>query len=121
MQLVTKKQPISREQLSHQELAAGHWQQLSLLEQMANIGSEVGRAVNACEQRNESRALGASQRAFELFDLTLNDPKLKHRLKEIARARECFADYFLGENQYGFTGEWWQKYFLDFAIAARNA
>lgn len=108
------------EQLSHQELAAGRWQQLSLLEQMANIGSEVGRAVNAREQQNEERALGASQRAFELFDLTLNDPKLKHRLKEIARARECFADYFFGENQYGFTGEWWQKYFLDFAIAARN-
>jgi hypothetical protein len=109
-----------REQVSHQDLAAGQWQRLSLLEQMANIGSEVGRAVNAREQKNEERAFGASQRALELFDLTLNDPKLKCRLKEIARARECFADYFFGENQYAFTGEWWQQYFLDFAIAARN-
>lgn len=107
------------EQLFHQDLAAGRWRQLSLLEQMANIGSEVGRAINARDQHNEERAISASYRALELFDLSLNDPKLKHRLKEIARARECFADFFFGENQYAFTGEWWQKYFLDFAVATR--
>jgi hypothetical protein len=30
----------------HKELAAGRWQQMSLVEQMANVGSEVGRALN---------------------------------------------------------------------------
>jgi hypothetical protein len=108
------------EQLFHQDLALGRWQTFSLLEQMANIGSEVGRAINAREQGKEDRAIAASYRALELFDLSLNDPKHRHRLKEIARARECFVDFFFGENQYSFTGDWWQRYFLDFAVAARQ-
>ena len=108
------------EQIFHQDLAEGRWRELSLLEQMANIGSEVGRAINAREQCKEERAVNAGYRALELFDLSLNDPKLKFRLKEIARARECFADFFFGENEFAFTGEWWQKYFLDFADAARQ-
>ena len=48
-------------QVSHQELASGRWRTLSLLEQMANIGSEVGRAINAREQKNEARALAAGR------------------------------------------------------------
>jgi hypothetical protein len=109
------------ERISHQDLASGRWQELSLLEQMANIGSEVGRAINAREQGKEDRAVAASYRALELFDFSLSDTKHHHRLKEIARARECFADFFFGDNQYAFTGDWWQKYFLDFTIAARAA
>ncbi len=31
----------------HDSLAAGRWQQMTLVEQMANIGSEVGRAAQA--------------------------------------------------------------------------
>ena len=30
--------------IKHKELAAGRWNQLSFLEQMANIGSEVSKA-----------------------------------------------------------------------------
>ena len=41
--------------------------------------------------------------------------------QSVTRARECFVDFFFGENQFSFTGEWWQRYFLDFAVAARNA
>ncbi|MFA6396707.1 MAG: hypothetical protein WCW84_12150 [Sulfurimonas sp.] len=108
------------EQLFHQNLAEGRWHDLSLLEQMANIGSEVGRAINSREQHKEERAINAGYRALELFDFSLNDPKQSHRLKEIARARECFADFFFGENEFAFTGDWWQKYFLDFAIATRQ-
>jgi hypothetical protein len=108
------------EQLFHQDLANGRWQTFSLLEQMANIGSEVGRAINAREQGKGERTIAASYRALELFDFSLNDPKHHHRLKEIARARECFADFFFGENEYAFTSDWWQKYFLDFAVAARQ-
>ena len=29
----------------HKNLASGHWHELSLIEQMANIGSEVERAI----------------------------------------------------------------------------
>ena len=51
------------------------WFQLSLSEQMANIGSEVIRAVkwhNKGEKEHKEKAL---ERALELFDLTLSDPR----------------------------------------------
>ena len=45
-------------------------------------------------------------RALELFDLTLDDPRLRNlpgRLREVARAREVVADFFAGPNQDGST------------------
>lgn len=104
----------------HAELAAGRWRGLSLLEQMANIGSEVERAIRGREQGKPERALRAAYRTLELFDLSLDDPKLHGRLREIARAREVFADFFFGENTAHSTEEWWRKYFLEFAVAARK-
>lgn len=104
----------------HTELAAGRWHTLSLVEQMANIGSEVGRAIKGREMQKPERAEMAAYRALELFDLSLDDPKHIRRLKEIARAREVFADFFFGDNTFGSTGESSQKYFTDFAIAVRN-
>lgn len=38
-------QPDGDAMIAHRELAAGRWWQLSLCEQMGNIGSDVGRAV----------------------------------------------------------------------------
>lgn len=105
----------------HQELASGRWQELSLIGQMGNIGSEVGRAIKWQEARKTKRAEAAAYRALELFDLTLADPKNRTRLREVSRARELFADFFFGENTEAHsTGESWQKYFLAFAIAARQ-
>jgi hypothetical protein len=104
----------------HVGLADTGWEQLSLLEQMGNIGSEVSRALSAREREREERAEAAAVRALELFDLTLADPKNRARLREIARARECFADFFFGGNGYGSTAESWQSYFLAFAVAARR-
>ncbi|MDP2838060.1 MAG: hypothetical protein Q8O53_02185 [Candidatus Moranbacteria bacterium] len=104
----------------HQGLTAEKWQRFSLLEQMANIGSEVGRAINWRNKGNPVQAEAALFRGLELFDLTREDPKNLRRLREVGRAREAFLDFFSGDNQYGFTGEAWQKYFTDFAIAARH-
>lgn len=102
----------------HQELTAERWQKFNLFEQMANIGSEVFRALN---WRKKDRKLSklAFERALELFDLTIQDPKNKNQLKEICRAREVLVDYFLGTNQYGSTDKLWQNYFHAFNYAAR--
>jgi len=43
------------------------------------------------------------------------------RLREIARAREVVADFFAGPNQCGSSGESLQKYFDQYAVAARVA
>ena len=95
------------------------WFQLSLSEQMANIGSEVIRAVkwhNKDEKEHKEKAL---ERALELFDLPLSDKKWKNRVKEIARTREVVCDFFYGDNQYQSNSSSLDNYFLHFAIAAR--
>jgi hypothetical protein len=105
----------------HRDLAVGGWWELSLAEQLGNIGSEISRAER-WKTRNPEISRGAFFRALELLDLTLADPRLRHsrpRLREIARAREVVADYFFGPNQYGSTAASLQKYFDGFALLAR--
>ena len=102
----------------HKGLAeSGRWNKFSLLEQLANIGCDVDRAIRWRKSRPQDSEL-ALYRALELIDFTIADPKNKRRLKEIVYMREFLVDYFIGENQYGFTDEQWQRYFLDFNYAA---
>ena len=79
----------------HKNLADGKWFTLTLAEQMGNIGSEVGRAFGWKEKNEKTLGENAGQRALELFDLTIQDPRWLKRLKEIARAREVFCDFFM--------------------------
>jgi len=106
----------------HRDLAGGRWWTLSLAEQLGNVGSEIGRASNWMS-RNPGTALLAFHRALELIDLTLADPRLRGsraRLREIARAREVVVDFFAGSNEYGSTAGSLQKYFDQYALAARK-
>lgn len=105
-------------QYLHQDLASGRWFQLSLCEQLGNIGSEIQRVIRA--RNDDTRYEFAVSRALELFDLTLSDPRWKKRLKELCRTRElfCEAAYFGGE-LYNTSLEDLDKYFFQFAMAAR--
>ena len=103
----------------HKELAAGRWESLSLLEQMANIGSEVERAIKWKEKNNSDYSMKACERALELLDLTLDSRKNHSHFKEIARVREALVDYFWGGNQFVSSDLSWRRYFLEFAFAAR--
>ncbi len=106
----------------HSELAAGRWWQLSLAEQLGHVGSEVSRALRWRESRPEL-ARGALERALELFDLTLADPRHRTRpgrLRELARAREVVADHLGDSPVYGGDGASLQRYFDAFALAARR-
>jgi hypothetical protein len=106
----------------HRDLAAGRWQELSLCEQLGNIGSEVGRAIR-WSSRNPALAEAALHRALELFDLTLDDPRHRRsvpRLREIARAREVVVDFLAGANEYGSTGDSLRRYYDAYAVAARR-
>ena len=104
----------------HKGLAAGRWQQLTFIEQMANIGSEVERALNWKVKGNNQHCENAFDRALELIDLTLDGLESYPRLKEITRVREALVDYFMGDNQFAWTEEIWRKYFFYFAYAARR-
>ncbi|MCM8831852.1 MAG: hypothetical protein NC918_06650 [Candidatus Omnitrophica bacterium] len=101
----------------HKTLAEGRWFRLSFLEQMANIGSEVGRAINwknKCESEYSKKAI---ERALELLCLTIQDPKNRSHLKELTRLKEFLIDYFYFDNTYNFCDEFWHKYFYAFNYA----
>jgi len=104
----------------HKDLAAGRWNQLSFIEQMANIGSEVERALNWRAKHNAAYCQQAFERSLELIDLTLDNTNGFAHLKELARLREVITDYFFGTNQFVSTEESLRKYFLNFAYAARK-
>lgn len=94
---------------------------MTLVEQLANIGSEVDRAVRAHEAgRNERRDL-AVNRTLELFDLTAADDRWRGpRRREVLRAREQFCALFW-DDEPADTAKSLSRYFLHFATAARRA
>ena len=103
----------------HKELSQGRWEKLSFFEQMANIGSEVERAINWKNKNNKEYSQLAFERALELIDLTIADQKNLKRLRELTRVRENFADYFIGGNNYSSSEKNWKNYFYSFAFASR--
>lgn len=103
----------------HKELQ-NRWKQLSIFEQMANIGAEVGRAISWRKRNNQQLSQNAFYRALELLDFTIDDRKNKNRLREILRVREMLVDYLAGENLYQSTDEAWEKYFYFYAYASRR-
>ena len=104
--------------IQHKNLAAGKWRELSLAEQLANIGSETSRALN-WQNRDEKLYKNAINRALELLDLTISDPRWQNRLKEIVRARELLCDAILGGKEYKTSLNDLDRYFFHFALAAR--
>ena len=104
----------------HSELSSGRWFSLSLAEQLGNVGSEVGRAINWKNKNNAEFYEKAFIRMLELMDLTLADQRWKgFRKKELARVREALCDSFEGGHQFGIPLADWPPYFLPFATYAR--
>ncbi len=96
------------------------WQELTLPEQLGNVGSEVGRAAK-WQDKDDKLFWGAVERALELFDLTLDDTRWKGRHTEIARARELFVDAIYGGKMYKSTLPDLERYFMQFAWVSRNS
>lgn len=104
----------------HASLAAGRWAELSVVEQLANVGSEVERTLRAHDAGRLDRRDQALARALELFDLTAADPRWRGaRRREVLRAREYFCGVLFSEPRPG-DAEFLRRYFLQFAIAARR-
>lgn len=106
--------------IQHKEQAQGSWYVKPFLEQMANIGSEVYRAINWRNKENEGYAQMAFIRSLELFDLTKKSKLTSSQYKELTRMREIWVDYFKYDNKYNSTEESINKYFTYLTIAFKN-
>ncbi len=104
----------------HRSLAAGRWRELSFVEQMANVGSEIERSIDWKAKDRADYGARAFERALELLDLTIADPGNRGRLRELLRVREALADYFVFDNVYQSSDEAWRRYFRFFLTAARG-
>jgi len=101
----------------HKDLT-NKWDKLPLVNQMANIGAEVGRAINWRRKNNMQMSQNAFYRALELIDFTINDKKNINSLKEICRVREVLVDYFAGKNIYHSNDKSLNKYFYYFNLVS---
>jgi len=106
----------------HKDLTSERWFKFSLFEQLANVGMDIERTIEWKKKGNPEYSDQAFQRALELLDLTIEDPKNKKGTrKELLRVREALKDYFVYDNEYVSTSEFWQSYFYNFAYAAAIA
>lgn len=105
----------------HKTLIENHrWEQLSLAEQMAHIGSEINRSIHWRNKNNIRYANDAVNRALELIGFTIDAVKINSHIKELTRLREMIIDYFYYDNSYSSSDELWIKYFDHFNYKARN-
>lgn len=99
------------------------WKSMPFVEQMANIGSEVGRTAKWVQKAKPAMAEGAFVRALELIDLTLkfgrlNSPYRGDMLRELCKIRELFCGAFESSDIPLLI--WLDKYFGEFALAQRR-
>ena len=93
------------------------WANLSLYEQMGNIGSEVGRSMNAIARGDEAALDGAYRRGLDLIDATVDAWPSQARKRELLRARELFAEAVESRQ----PDRRLDAYFMQYAMAARLA
>jgi len=104
---------------THKQAAEKKWETLSLMEQMANIGSEAERAISWRQKGNMEYSKMAADRGLKLLDLTIEDERNKKHLPELLRLKELFVDYFYYDNVFSSDDSFWRKYFYPFNYAAR--
>ena len=98
----------------HYNLSKEEWFFLPITEQIANIGTEIGRTIN-WKSKDAKKSAAAFDRALELLDLTIEDKK-NHgsSLRELCRLKAALVDYFMGKNEYGSSETLWNNYFYFF-------
>ena len=106
--------------MSNYQIDRERWAKLDLIEQLANIGAEVGRAIQARKNGREERVEGAIARALDLFSATTEQLVIEksYRLKEVLRARDEFLKLFY-EDTFADDADSIERYFMQFAFMAR--
>ncbi len=104
--------------MTNHEFDTTAWAEMDVFNQMGNIGSEVGRALNAKRQGNLNRSQSAFYRGLDLIDETAQLWADENRpgLRELLYARELFAESVTTDK----IDPTLEVYFMQFAIAARR-
>lgn len=82
---------------------------------MANIGSEVERAILWRKKNKEY-----TDKSIELLEFIIKDLKNKKKFKELLKLREVFIDYFYFDNHFKSLDELWHKYFLSLYVCCKD-
>ena len=111
--------------IHHKELfLSGRWEKMPFFEQMANIGSEVYRAISwkskAKNDTDMETARLAFYRSLELFDYTMACKLTYGQLSEVCRLRELWVDFFAYDNVYKSDAKFFNNYFAQMTIAYQN-
>lgn len=100
----------------HSDILAKKWSQLTLPQQLGNVGSEVSRMIK-WRGKDDAIAERAFERMLELIDLTLQSQTSGPRLREIARVREVLVQTW--QSQATADNPTWEslnRYFFYFAL-----
>jgi len=96
------------------------WNNFSLAEKMANIGSEILRMAASKERNDEPNIQKSAERALELIDLSITGEQRGRSLEEFLRLRDIVADYYIGQQIFQTSKRELSSYFLPFAFVDRN-
>lgn len=102
--------------MSSHTLDVQKWAALSMFEQMGNIGSEVGRSMNAIERGDKEALDGAYRRGLDLIDTTVTTWGSEARRRELLRARELFTSAVESRK----VDRKLDNYFMQYALVART-
>jgi len=75
----------------HKTLSVDRWNSYPVFQQILMISNELNRSENNLKKSEIENSRNALERAMELTDLTINDPKWKQGLKELLRFRELLG------------------------------
>lgn len=78
----------------HKHLTIAKWVAFSKGQQLLMIASELWRAGKWMDRNDAFAVRQCDERAFELIDLTLEDPKWRGKMRELCRFRELLADRY---------------------------
>ena len=87
------------------------WYEMPIGVQLANVGSEVNRAISWKKRGNEQRTASFCNKAIDFLEIIKTDKKNVNRIGELDFCIEELKDYFFGENKYNTTDESLMRYY----------
>lgn len=83
----------------HRNMTCEKWNIFSKSKQILMIANEINRANNLLINNNFNEVNKCYERAFELIDLSVADPKWNKHLKEILRMREILSQLYISKKK----------------------